>query len=286
MFLNFLRKISCLLFTTRFSKISTLLRNFFSKTNYSSLINDFDGNLKFFCELNEHISSQIFWFGYHSRDELLYLDKILKSNMVFIDVGANRGEFTIFAAKRLENGKIISFEPVTKMFKELKRNVDLNNFKNIKIIKKGAGDKKQQISIYGTSNKFFDNTINEGLFTVYKSADCNKFLEKIDVVVMDEILSKENRIDIIKIDIEGGELPALMGAENIIKKFKPIIILEICDKNLKAAGYNSKNLLNFLKKYNYKFELIIFNGKTKPISVETLKDFQNIVCLPLDLSHN
>jgi hypothetical protein len=57
-------------------------------------IDDFDGDMKFYCHLKSHIGSFIYWRGYYSAHQLKVLDRILREDMIFVDIGANQGEFT------------------------------------------------------------------------------------------------------------------------------------------------------------------------------------------------
>ena len=95
--------------------------------------------------------------------------------------------------------------------------------------------------------------------------------------VIDQLAFKDDKIVLIKLDIEGNEFKALEGADSTIRKFSPIIIIEfsrfIFDQN-DAKSY----FLNFLKKYDYK----IYNSKKKESSYD---DILNLI-ENLDSSHN
>ncbi len=77
------------------------LRKFFARNQDCVTVTDYDGDMTATLCLNEHMQSQIFWYGYYSRDIVLLLDKTLKPGMVAVDVGANIGEITMAAAKRV-----------------------------------------------------------------------------------------------------------------------------------------------------------------------------------------
>src|SRR5580692_363509 len=108
-----LRKITQRLYPYRgWSRIADLVRKAYMHSSRRYLIRDFDGDLSFSCDLDEHISSQIFWRGSYSTDQLSVLRRLLKPGMVFVDAGANKGEFTVLAAKYTPGGKVLAFEPV------------------------------------------------------------------------------------------------------------------------------------------------------------------------------
>src|SRR2546426_11944071 len=93
------------------ARLAEKLRLHYLSADRTYLVEDFDGNSKFFCSLNEHMGSQIFWRGAYSGEQLKLLDRILRTEMNFIDVGANQGGFSVFVASRLFSGKIFSIVP-------------------------------------------------------------------------------------------------------------------------------------------------------------------------------
>lgn len=281
--------LSSLTRTIGFTKYSSLiiknLREYYLKkyqfhTNPWITINNFDCNLKFKLDRSSYIGSLIYWRGYHSINEISLMKKLLKPNMTFVDIGANQGEYTIFAAKRLVQGKVISFEPLSRSYKHLIENIELNQFNNVITYNLALSDTKGDADIYTSDDLKIHNSFNEGLSSLYKSNYRNSFLEKVKVEVLDQIWHDINNfsLDIIKIDVEGSELPVLKGAENTVKKYKPLIILEINENTFNEAGYTQDELIIFLEKLNYKFNLINSKGTTKEINSSQMPKLCNILC--------
>lgn len=264
------------------ARIAEMIRKYYSQDSRNIIINDFDKNLVFHCSLNEHMGSQIFWRGFYSGGQLKILDNLLQPEMTFVDIGANQGEFTVFAAKRLTKGQVISFEPVSTVFKKLELNIKANNFKNVKLIQKGLGSQKGFFTVYSSGEESKDGTLNEGLYTIHSTIKRNEVYETIEIICFDDFIEEQNinKIDVMKIDIEGAELEALKGAKKTIESSKPIIIMEVNEETSRAAGYSAKELIDYLGNMGYRFELIISNGKSKPISSQEIGRFQNIACFP------
>jgi FkbM family methyltransferase len=244
------------------------------------IINDFDGNLKFKLDPSSYIGSLIYWRGYHSVNEISLMKKILKQNMTFVDIGANQGEYTIFAAKRLIQGQVISFEPLSTSYNHLKENIKLNQFNNVMTYNFALSDTKGYAKIYTSDDLEIHSSFNEGLSSLYQSNYRNALLEKVEVEVFDRVWKNHNNLslDIIKIDVEGSELPVLKGAINTIKKYKPLIILEINEETFQEAGYAKDELIIFLENLNYKFSLIKPKGKTEEINSSQIHKLCNILC--------
>ncbi|MES2587400.1 MAG: FkbM family methyltransferase [Bacteroidota bacterium] len=211
-------------------------------------------------DTHSYMGGCLYWSGYHHINECLYLNKILKDEMNFIDIGANQGELSLFASKKIKNGKIICFEPVSTNFKKLIQNIELNQLKNIELNQFGLSDKNAELPIYTDAS---NNTggVNEGLSTLFKSDSKNQLEETIILKVFDEIyFDNLNRLDFIKIDIEGSELFALKGMKKTLEKFKPEILIEINDDCFNSAGYSSHDILDFLESFGY-LPYKIFRGK-------------------------
>src|SRR5688572_9449958 len=215
------------------------------KKKISSLnvvIDNFDSNVKMVIDPSRSMGSAIYWTGYHEFREFLFLHRFLRPDMVFIDVGANQGEYSLFAAKRLTKGRVIAFEPLPSIRTVFEENIRLNNFSNIKIFEAGLSDKKGTLEIHEVEDE------HEGLATFFLGDRKSKKSFKVPLVKLDEIADGREftRIDFIKIDIEGGELNALRGAQNTIRRFKPAIMLEINEETYLAAGYRTQDILDIL----------------------------------------
>lgn len=259
------------------------IRKHYCKVRRTVQINDFDSDLSINVSLNEHMGSQIFWYGSYSRDILLSLDQHLKPGMTFLDVGANIGEITLFAGKRVgQSGRVLSFEPSDESADQLEANIALNKQTQTKVLRKGASDKAGTAPIFTNVTSFKDGSKNHGLTTLYASVDRNEKVGDIQLVTIDEVVSQEglDRVDGIKIDIEGAELPALKGAVNTLTKFRPWLIVEVQDETARTAGYRQEDVLDFLAKLGYRFEHIGRKGHNTELTSATLQGFQNVLCIP------
>lgn len=136
---------------------------------------------------------------------------------IVISAGALYGETSIwFADKVGDKGKVYCFEPSKINLEKLNYNINRNNLNHvIKVINLGLWNNSKKIYLY---NK-------EG------SSYCNEFKgdEIINVITLDTFIINENisNINYIKMDIEGGEINALYGAQNTISRFKPNLAISI-----------------------------------------------------------
>ncbi len=225
----------------------------FKSSEEMILVNNCMGTIKMEVDKNSYMGGSIYWSGFHHINEMLYLKSFLKPEMTFIDIGANQGEFSLFAASKLTKGKVISFEPVKKQYNYFVKNIELNQFKNIELNHYGLSNEVGKLPIYTSNKPELHGGVHEGLSTLYKSGERVDFEQTVDLKIFDEeYLDKLSRIDFVKIDIEGAELFALKGMQKHIEKFRPDILIEINDDTFTAAGYTVNDVLDFLTIFNYK----------------------------------
>lgn len=251
------------MFFFRLSRKIRIIINKNAKNQDFRLTNNCLGNLKMNLDINSYMGGCIYWSSYHHVSESIYLNRTLKNDMNFIDIGANQGEFSLLASKIIKKGKILSFEPLSSNVKKIKKNVELNNIHNIEIYPHGLSDKQGDLPIY-TSISNDEGGINDGLSTLYSSNSKSTFEEIVSLKVFDDLFfEKLDRIDFVKIDIEGSELFALKGMSKSLEKFKPQLLIEINDECFKSAGYSTKQLIDFLSLFNYKV-FRLFRGNLIP----------------------
>lgn len=198
------------------------LRRFYAERyrqneNRWTLIEDLDQDLKFRVDRSSYLASQIYWVGYHSQDERMLLDKLLKPHMVFVDVGANRGELTLYAAKRLSAGKVLAFEPIGSIYRRLLENIQLNHFKNVAAYNFGLSDKPADVEFYTPDPSTDQRTLRsevDAYGTMFQSSSRSHSTGIARVEVFDKVFENTelNRLDVMKIDVEGAELSVLRGA--------------------------------------------------------------------------
>ncbi|NVM04160.1 MAG: FkbM family methyltransferase [Candidatus Helarchaeota archaeon] len=209
------------------------------------IIKKIDG-INYELHLNQLIDSSIYYSGCFEIETTNAIKKILKPGMIALDIGANIGCHTLPMAKIVgSKGKVIAFEPMKWPFKKLKRNIELNNFNNIIIENIALSDKREVKEILFRSSWTLDNT---------KIEEANE-PHKVQLETLDEYIKKHDieRVDFIKLDVDGYEYKILRGASGTLKKFKPTIIMELGIITLENFGDNIEDLITFLSNLGYYF---------------------------------
>lgn len=168
------------------------------------------------------------------------LNAHLNKDETFIDVGANIGVWTLYAAKLVGlKGMVLSFEPHPMFFKNLNDNIQLNNFKNIKTYNVGLSDVAGEL--------YFSNSLDSMNHVLTKK---EKDAIVVKVNTLDEYTRDLEIIDLIKVDIEGYELFCFKGAVETLKKTKKIIFESIETLTI-AYGYSGSDIISFLNDLNF-----------------------------------
>lgn len=281
-----LRKLGFLLSSATNTKLpKAILRRLFRHAHATVTVTDFDGDLIMDLQLSEHMQRRIFWMGYYSENIACLLNTLLKPGMTVLDVGANIGEISLLSAKRVgAQGKVFAFEPIDAVAQQLAHHVQMNHFKQVRIEPFALGDAVEDNKpIYASCGQESDDEHN-GLGSLYGSEGATP-LQNIQMTTLDVWLQARpdvQHIDLIKIDIEGAELPCLRGAKECLRRLKPKIIVEIQDFSAARAGYRPADILDFLSDLGYAFHQIGLNGSLTPLMSTNLRDFQNVLCTPCD----
>lgn len=166
---------------------------------------------------------------------------LLKEGVTVADVGAGIGYYTLLASKIVGNtGAVLSFEPEPHRFREMVDNIQVNKCNNVEPFELAISDKE------GTSK--FEEVDAFGSGCVVKARKDAKKIITLKTTTLDSL---KNNFDIVKIDVEGGELEVLRGMKNILAKGKVKIICEVHPEQLSSLGYDTKEIIDLLNYYNY-----------------------------------
>lgn len=163
--------------------------------------------------------------------ELYYLQHFLGEGDVFVDVGANVGLFTVKAAKEVGNdGLVIAIEPFVETAFRLSRNVRANGYSNVRIRNFCIGRATQHARLH--LNKGKPNS-----FSLVRNGDADSI--SVLSVSLDDLCRWEQleRLDYLKIDVEGAEAAVLEGGQEAIRRFRPIVQVEVTKRN-SSLGYD------------------------------------------------
>ncbi len=197
------------------------------------------------------IDAHIYLYGAYEKPELLFLRNTLSSlgpAAVFVDVGANTGQYSLFAS--LYSKEVHAIEPYPPLLPRLKALVDENRIDNIAVHPVGLGEAEARIPFYSPP----EGNLATGSFVPGYFTNLDENLE-LQIVPGDVYFPRAgiSRVDCIKMDIEAFEKPALAGLYATLQEQRPIILMELTvDPTLKET-FKSFQELQSAFPHNYDF---------------------------------
>jgi FkbM family methyltransferase len=223
--------------------------------------------VKLFCKENDKRSApfEIMNFDEYEKGDSFMIHRLIGKDFTVFDIGANIGWYSMNIAKQIETGNIICFEPVPQTFGLLKKNIQINGFKNIEINNLGLGEKEGEHIFYVSQN----TSVSSSSANITQDANSNQISCK--VTTLDKFVSEKSipKIDFIKCDVEGAELFVYKGGLETINKFKPIVFSEMLRKWSAVFGYHPNDIITLFTELNFS---CFFNEEDKLVEIKSIVD--------------
>lgn len=222
-----------------------------SANGYITYIEQYDKKISIYVPYfrTDHIQWGIVRTGYFFEWELLemLLKNYLKQGDIIFDIGANIGNHSLFFSLVAKAKMVYAFEPVNDTYNILTQNIKLNGLQNtVKTfdIALGSSQSKAKVDHYSIQNI--------GGTSIKEDAEGDIQIDKLD-----NYCSME-KVDFVKIDVEGFEINVIKGGLEFFHKYKPLILIEVSPENYKEVEKLLHNVGYQMTKefsgYNYIFE--------------------------------
>jgi len=193
-----------------------------------------------------------YWFHGKQRESMtmLLFKKLINTGDTIVEVGGHIGYVSLYFSRLAgPKGKVIVFEPGSNNLPYIKQNIRQNgdSTRNIQLIEAAVGKNKGEAIFYEDLLTGQNNSLVKD-FDGLKVNQKNSFVRtavrqrQVEVIAIDDLFL-EHRIHFIKIDIEGGEWPAIQGAANTIRNCYPVLMTEI--------QANRDDIMGFFQALNY-----------------------------------
>jgi FkbM family methyltransferase len=243
-------------------------------------------------QINHHdtiIGRSLKIYGEYAEHEMMLLSKLIEKSQTVVDVGANIGTHTVFFANKVgEKGAVIAIEAQPEIFNLLKKNIILNDLKNVDAKNLVIASENYNIKLPAVN---YDQDGNFGALSFkIKNIDFYLPIKKagipsmIPAIPLDDL--RLNACHLLKVDVEGMEKEVIDGAVNLIEKYRPILYLE---NNHQAS---SPKILQLLMNIDYQsywhvvsyFRPKNFNKYNDNIFSASLE--LNLLCRPIERNIN
>jgi len=228
--------------------LANMLARFASRPFLARLPADL-GGATFICDLQDTISREVCFTGRYEPQETQLAMRLLRPGMTAVDVGANWGYFTLVCAHLVgATGRVLALEPHPHLSSLLAENAATNGLSQVEVLRLAAGAESGARGFVG----FNEQAGNWGLSRSAHAAEAADF--ECETAGLDGVLDARgiDRVDLVKIDIEGGEADALRGMTAGLERqrYRYVLLechpaalaqlgtsLEACLEPLRRAGY-------------------------------------------------
>jgi FkbM family methyltransferase len=219
--------------------------------------------------------------GEYEGPEYEFVRRFLRKGMVVLDIGANEGFYTLLAAHCVgENGFVIAFEPSPRERHRLRMNLGLNLCGNVRVEGAAVADREGVMSLHVVQ------TAETGCNSLRPPAvqGPTKILP-VDVTTVDRFLRRNavQRVDFVKMDVEGAELLALKGAQNLFRKIpRPLVLIEVSDLRTIPWGYRSREILDWLCELGFVLFSSVGEGQLELLRIDEIQNgsIWNVLAVP------
>ena len=191
---------------------------------------------------------QAFWMNQDLRGLVIY------------DIGAFQGLLTLFFAG--QGSQVISYEPNTRNHARLLHNLRLNGVKNVVVRKLGVGSKPEVVTMVASPLMPGGASVERDTAAGIRNSNLPVLSEQVSITTLDDDIREMSlpAPGFVKIDIEGGELAALVGARNTLRKHKPELFLEMHGETMNLKRKNVANIVACLQELGYRDILHVETG--------------------------
>jgi FkbM family methyltransferase len=222
--------------------------------------------------------------GEYEQHTTAFLLKSVTPENVCIDVGANFGYFTCLMARLAWQGKTIAFEADPQVFGQLRENVFVNWCEPIvETVNAAVGDVEGTVTLHRRVGRSANTSM---IAPAFDEADptgvavAEEFLA--ECMTLDSLVDRLERVDFVKIDVEGAETLVVNGMHELVRRHRPTVIMEWSVAQADHGGFDLRRLAKQLRSLELEPSIIGPAGDVLPISFDDLATlrYQNIVFKP------
>lgn len=203
--------------------------------------------------------------GKYEEPEVDCLEGLIRPSDVCVDIGANIGIYTVFMATKARDGLVLAFEPVPLSRAVLALNVALNSLENVRIydcvVSDTAGEVEFSVS---------EDTAYSSMRSTSRSREAARL--KVPANTLDCLFAQgKQRVDVLKIDVEGAEFLVLKGGEMLLSdaRNRPrAVLVELNAKNQALYNCEPREIVEYMRALGYDAYSITASGAEKRWPVE------------------
>jgi FkbM family methyltransferase len=240
-------------------------------------------DVQFVCDLTKLIQRHIYFWGGYEEESCVHWLRLARESRIIFDIGANVGLYSLLASWANPQSQVYAFEPTLEVATILQANIDLNSMENISVERVAVGDSERTGFLHFCAGS---DGSNEGMNYVSRDRKDESDLP-VDVVSLDSYCQSQGIecIDLMKMDIEGGEYEALLGARQLLQKQAiGCVFLEMAEWAAKRSGHSTYEIKRLLVDAGYRLFKLGSQG-IAPMAMEATTRSENVFAFAGESGH-
>jgi FkbM family methyltransferase len=188
--------------------------------------------------------------GNFENAEIAFVNRFLQPGMTVLDIGAHHGLYTLLSSRKVgPQGQVFSFEPSPRERKALLEHLKLNRCGNVRVEEFALGSEDAQSQLYVVDGKQTGCNSLRPPIVMSGTSPIPVQVRRLDDWVSEQ---KLDHVDLVKLDVEGGELAVLHGAGELLKRRpRPVVLAEVQDVRTTPWGYRAKDIIDHLQNLGF-----------------------------------
>jgi len=219
--------------------------------------------------------------GVFELHERRFVWEFLQPGMVMLDIGAHHGLYTVIAATKVgRGGRVIAFEPSPRERARLETHRQKNRLDQVTIESIALGKEEGEATLYLPTER------NSGFnsLRIAQTLRDEAMEVKVPLEKLDHYLARTKRppVDLVKLDVEGGELDVLRGGSSVFGSGseRPAILCEVEDERTEPWGYEAAEIIRLVERMGYSWFLPSPGGRLVPFDTTRTRYAHNLVAVP------
>jgi FkbM family methyltransferase len=194
--------------------------------------------------------SNLLFQGTFEPAERALLPQLVRPGMTVVDIGANAGIYTMLAARLVGSaGRVIAFEPSERERARLMTHLALNHISNVRVEPFAVGNQDGETAFFVAPN------FEAGFNGRFSAPGIPMTRQRVPLRRLDTYADASglDRVDFVKLDVEGGERDVLLGAERLLRRARATILCEIEPSRIEPWGYAPRDIYDLLAAWGYEW---------------------------------
>jgi FkbM family methyltransferase len=221
--------------------------------------------------------------GYYEHAEQSFCAEYVKPGMTVFDVGASHGFYTLLFAKRAGPPLVHAFEPEEGNYARLRANLELNGFQGVHASQLAVVEEPGEVELNVYPPELYGwHTLGQPAMEVEGKPVTPLGRRRVQGVTLDDYCADQGieRIDLLKLDVEGAELEALRGASRLLREKRiGCLLFEVSQAMVEGMSHDPAEIFDLVRGAGLAVHELAADGTLEPAPDRPTRHFQNFVAL-------